>query len=69
MPGIRSRQFFHMYEYFHLLQCRYMVNCDPKSLSWYSDSLLAGRSGERIRIGARYSVPVKTDDGTQPELL
>jgi len=32
----------------------------------YSDSLRAGRSGDRIRVDARYSVPIQTVHGAHP---
>jgi len=32
----------------------------------YSDSLLAGRSGDRIPVRARFSAPVQTGPGTHP---
>ena len=38
----------------------------PDPLSRYSDLLPAGRSGDRIPIEARYSLPVKTENGNQP---
>ena len=34
--------------------------------SSYSDSLRAGRSGDRIPVGARFSAPVQTGSGTHP---
>ena len=35
-------------------------------LSRYSDSLQAGRSGDRIPVGARFSAPVQTGPGVHP---
>ena len=32
-------------------------------MSWYSDSLQAGRAGDRIPVGARFSAPVQTGLG------
>jgi hypothetical protein len=34
--------------------------------SRYSDSLRAGRSGDRVPVGARFSAPVQTGPGTYP---
>jgi hypothetical protein len=34
--------------------------------SWYSDSLRAGQSGDRIPLGARFFVPVQTGPGAHP---
>jgi hypothetical protein len=40
--------------------------CGPGLLSYYSDSLQAMWSGDRIPLGARSSVPVQTDPGAHP---
>ena len=39
------------------------------SVSQYSDSLRAGRSGDRIPVGARFSAPVQTGPGGPPSLV
>ena len=36
------------------------------SLGRYSDSLRAGRSGDRIPVEARFSAPVQTGPGAHP---
>ena len=38
----------------------------PGKRSRYSDSLRAGRSGDRILVGARFSAPVQTGHGVHP---
>ena len=38
----------------------------PGYLSRYSDSLRAGRSGDRIPVWARFSAPVQTGPGAHP---
>ena len=40
-----------------------------KKLSRYSESLRAGRSGDRILVGTRFSSPVQTGPGAQPPPL
>jgi len=42
--------------------------CDmePWERSLYSDSLRAGRSGDRILVGARFSAPVQIGPGAHP---
>ena len=39
---------------------------DPGYLSRYRDSLRAGRSGDRIPVGARFSSPVQSRPGVHP---
>jgi len=39
----------------------------PDSIvSWYSNLLQAGRSGDQIPVGARYSAPVQMSPGAHP---
>ena len=42
--------------------------CDrgPRWRSRYNNSLRAGRSGDRIPVGARFSAPVQTSPGAHP---
>ena len=40
--------------------------CGSGQLSRYSDLLRAGRSGDRIPVGARFSAPVQTTPGAYP---
>jgi hypothetical protein len=51
----------------HLSVCYLSVNIsqrtdmlEPGQCIRYSDSLLAGRSGNQIPVGARFSVPIQT---------
>ena len=47
----------------------YIYICGPGYLSQYSDSLMSGRSGDRITVGAIFSAPVQTGPGpTQPPI-
>ena len=42
------------------------VESGPRYLSQYSDSLRAGRYGDRISVVARFSAPVQTGPGALP---
>ena len=42
------------------------MTCGPGKHSWYSDLLEAGRSGDRIALGARFSAPIQTSPGAHP---
>ena len=39
---------------------------EARQISRYSDSLRAGRSGDRIPVMARFSAPVQTGSGANP---
>jgi hypothetical protein len=60
------------YMHFSLLAARsrtleYAIShLGPGWRSWYSDSLRAGRSEDRIPVEARFSAPVRTDPGAHP---
>ena len=43
-----------------------MLTCGPGELCRYSNSLRAGRSGDRIPVEARFSAPVQTGPGAHP---
>jgi hypothetical protein len=44
----------------------YTTYTDPGELSRYIDLLWAGRSGDRIPVGAKISSPVQTGPGAHP---
>jgi len=43
-----------------------VLQCGPGQLGRYSNSLRAGRSGNRIPVGARFSAPVQTGPEAHP---
>jgi hypothetical protein len=57
-----------LYSLRHLFCFSYpcQARCGPGKLSGYSDWLRAGRSVDRIQVGARFSAPVQTGPGAHP---
>jgi hypothetical protein len=50
----------------HIHVCLVLYYCGIHHLNWYSDMLWAGRSGDRILVGARFSAPIQTGPGVHP---
>ena len=50
----------------NLFCCACTRLCGPGLFSRFSDSLRAGRSGDRIPVAARFSTPVQTGPGAHP---
>ena len=59
-------QLINTINYVSIMNIHTFKNKGPGLLSRYSDSLQAGRSGDRIPAGARFSAPVQTVPGAHP---